>query len=423
MSQFNKTLGFSQGLGLLISALLGTGVFIVPELTVRQAGGDALWGWAVLVLAIIPVAFAFAQLGRRFPHAGGASYYVQLAFGERQGRVVGWMLLALMSVGLPAAMEMAVWFLNALVPLDATGAFVAKLVVLAAMVVVNLRGIKVSGLLLSAIAWSVAVVVLGLAALAWLAHGDGSVAVDTAGVNWERVSATAGLAFWSFIGVETLAHLSAEFKRPDRDFPLALLLGVLCAGLVYWVGSWVILHHVGAGENAVPAMVVLFDRLVGGHGALFIGVFGFLSCVATMNIYLASIARMLWSLANDGAVDRRLAHISGQGVPARAVKVVALVSLASLVATGALGLSLEQLLLMSNGMIVLVYFLTLAAALKLLSRRHWPLCAVGCVVCLWLAWSVGWAMLYAVVIYAVLAVALWWREGRLRRLARCTPAL
>ncbi|MBI1905309.1 MAG: L-methionine/branched-chain amino acid transporter [Rhodocyclales bacterium] len=423
MSQFNKTLGFGQGLGLLISALLGTGVFIVPELTVRQAGSDALWGWAVLVLAIIPVAFAFAQLGRRFPHAGGASWYVQLAFGERQGRVVGWMLLALMSVGLPAAMEMAVWFLNALLPLDATGAFMAKLVVLTAMVVVNLRGIQVSGLLLSVIAWSVAVVVLGLAALAWLAQGAGTVVVEAAGVNWERVSATAGLAFWSFIGVETLAHLSAEFKRPERDFPLALLIGVLSAGLVYWVGSWVILHHVGASDNTVPAMVVLFDRLVGGQGALFIGVFGFLSCVATMNIYLASIARMLWSLANDGAVDRRLAHINGQGVPARAVKVVALVSLASLAATAALGLSLEQLLLMSNGMIVLVYLLTLAAALKLLSRHHWPLSAFGCVVCLWLAWSVGWAMLYAVAIYAALWVALWWQEGRLRRLARCTQTL
>ena len=423
MSEFNKTLGFSQGLGLLISALLGTGVFIVPELTVRLAGGDALWGWAVLVVAIIPVAFAFAELGRRFPHAGGASYYVQLAFGERQGRGVGWMLLALRSVGLPAAMEMAVWFLQALMPLDTTGVFIAKVVVLAAMVVVNMRGIQVSGLLLTVIAWSVAVIVLGLAALAWFGHGGGTPAPRAAGVDWGRVSATAGLAFWSFIGVETLAHLSAEFRRPERDFPLALLVGVLCAGLVYWVGAWVILHHVGANEGNAPAMVVLFDNLVGGQGALFIGVFGFLSCVATMNIYLASIARMLWSLANDGAVDRRLAQINAQGVPARAVQVVALVSLASLAVTTALGLSLEQLLLMSNGMIVLVYLLTLASALRLLSRRHWPLSLGGCVVCVWLAWSVGWAMLYAIAVYGALWVVLWWQEGRSRRLARCGQAL
>lgn len=283
MSEFNKTLGLGQGLGMLISALLGTGVFIVPELTVRQAGGDALWGWAALVLAIIPVAFVFAQLGRRFPHAGGASYYVQLAFGERQGRVVGWMLLALMSVGLPAAMEMAVWFLRALVPLDASGSFAAKLVVLAAMVAVNLRGIQVSGLLMSVIAWSVAALVLGLAALAWVEGGTAMMAAPATGVDWERVSATAGLAFWSFIGVETLAHLSAEFRRPERDFPLALLIGVSCAGLVYWVGAWLILHHAPATEAGAPAMVALFDRLVGGQGVLFIGVFGFLSCVATIN--------------------------------------------------------------------------------------------------------------------------------------------
>lgn len=78
---------------------------------------------------------------------------------------------------------------------------------------------------------------------------------------------------------------------------------------------------------------------------------------------------------------------------------------------------------MSNGMIVLVYLLTLAAALKLLSRRHWPLSLGGCVVCLWLAWSVGWAMAYAVLIYVALIRVLAWREARLRRLARCAQAM
>lgn len=403
MATLRKALGFSQGLGLLVSALLGTGVFIVPELTVRQAGASALWGWAVLVLAILPVAFAFAQLGRRFPHAGGASYYVERAFGQRQGRIVGWILIALMSVGLPAAMEMALWFLQSLVRLDAAGVLVTKLGLLAVMVAINVRGIRVSGALQGLIAWGVAAVVLGLAAWAWLAHGSGRTHAGST-PDFGLIGATAALAFWSFIGIETLAHLSAEFRRPERDFPLALLVGVLSAGLVYGLGSWAILHHVELADASVPAMVLLFDRLVGGQGAAFIGVFGFLSCFATMNIYLASVARMLWSLANDGAVSVRLAELNRVGVPARAVLAVSLGSLLSVVLTTALDLSLKQLILMANGMIVLVYLLTLGAAIRLLPRRTWPLSMLGGAVCLWLAWSVGWAMLYALAVYVVLAI-------------------
>ncbi len=40
--------------------------------------------------------------------------------------------------------------------------------------------------------------------------------------------------FWCFVGLEAFAHLASEFKNPERDFPRALMIGLLLAGLVYW---------------------------------------------------------------------------------------------------------------------------------------------------------------------------------------------
>ena len=44
--------------------------------------------------------------------------------------------------------------------------------------------------------------------------------------------------FWCFVGIEAFTHLGEEFKRPERDFPLALLLGVTIRGLTYESERW-----------------------------------------------------------------------------------------------------------------------------------------------------------------------------------------
>ena len=74
MSRLNQELGLLQGIGLLSTSLLGTGIFVVPALAATTAGEASLWAWMLLIALVLPVAFTFAQLGRRFPHAGSAEY-------------------------------------------------------------------------------------------------------------------------------------------------------------------------------------------------------------------------------------------------------------------------------------------------------------------------------------------------------------
>ncbi|HAD40888.1 MAG TPA: L-methionine/branched-chain amino acid transporter, partial [Plesiomonas shigelloides] len=35
--------------------------------------------------------------------------------------------------------------------------------------------------------------------------------------------------------IEAFAHLGSEFRQPERDFPRALLCGLLVAGSIYWL--------------------------------------------------------------------------------------------------------------------------------------------------------------------------------------------
>lgn len=78
-----------QGVGLLSTSLLGTGVFAVPALVAQIARQDSLWAWPLLILFVFPIAIGFAALGQHFPNAGGTAHFVTMAFGPRLARVSG----------------------------------------------------------------------------------------------------------------------------------------------------------------------------------------------------------------------------------------------------------------------------------------------------------------------------------------------
>ncbi len=110
MSGLKQELGLGQGVGLLSTSLLGTGVFAVPALAALVAGDNSLWAWPLLILLVFPIAIVFALLGRHFPSAGGVAHFVDMAFGPRLASVTGWLFLSVIPVGLPAALHIATWF-------------------------------------------------------------------------------------------------------------------------------------------------------------------------------------------------------------------------------------------------------------------------------------------------------------------------
>ncbi len=44
---------------------------MVPAIAAGIAGVFSLWAWLLLFVAICPIALTFAQLGKRYPNAGG----------------------------------------------------------------------------------------------------------------------------------------------------------------------------------------------------------------------------------------------------------------------------------------------------------------------------------------------------------------
>ncbi|TWC37005.1 amino acid exporter (AAE family) [Pseudomonas sp. SJZ079] len=424
MSRLNQELGLLQGIGLLSTSLLGTGIFVVPALAATVAGQASLWAWLILILLVLPVAFTFAQLGRHFPHAGGAPHLIGRAFGPRMERLSAWLFLAVLPVGLPAALQIATGFWQALFELGSGQSLTIQLATLGAILLLGQRPAKASGVIQGAIALAI---VLTIGVIWWagdLPHASQPLLPAMRG-SWNLLPAALGVMFWCFVGIEAFTHMGEEFKRPERDFPLALLLGVLLAGLVYWACSVAVLSFQTYGDprSDASSLPQLLDLLLGERARWLAAIVGYLACFASMNVYIQGFARLLWSLADEGKLPGALARRNRHGVPGPALLLVVLSCALCATLAWSQALSVDQLIRYANGNFVLIYLLSMAAGwvlLKGLWRWLAGLSAALCGLVLIMLGSDGW---YALGLLAALALLDQWQVLRARKALRPTLPL
>ena len=402
MSGLRQELGLAQGIGLLSTSLLGTGVFAVPALAALVAGNNSLWAWPVLIVLVFPVAIVFAILGRHFPSAGGVAHFVGMAFGPRMERVTGWLFLSVIPVGLPAALHIATGFGQALFGWHDEQLLLAELGTLAIIWWVGSRGASSSANLQTL----VAVLIVALIIAIWFA-GDITVAdIPFPAINnidHTQLFAALSVMFWCFVGLEAFAHLASEFKQPERDFPRALMIGLLLAGTVYWACTVLVLHFNAFGEEkaaaaSLPGIVV---QLFGVKALWVACMIGYLACFASLNIYIQSFARLVWSQALYKP-DSPLSRLSKRQLPVNALNTVLGCCVVSSLAIYLLDINLDALIIYANGIFIMIYLLCMLAGCRLLKGRFKALAAIGCVLCLLLLAMVGWKSLYAFIMLAVL---------------------
>ncbi|MFH0274762.1 L-methionine/branched-chain amino acid transporter [Vibrio jasicida] len=419
MEQLKKDITLISGIGQLSTTLMGTGLFMIPAIAAGIAGHFALWAWIILFIAICPIALTFAQLGKRYPSAGGTAFFVRKAFNSKLESSVAWLFVSVIPVGVPAAVALAAGFLQQLLPESISNHLFAQILTVALLMVVNLIGTKSSGRLQTIIALSIFALV---GAFLWkgdVGSVDLTMPVITMDSTWS-IAAALGVMFWCFVGIEAFAHMGEEFKNPQRDFPIAIIVGCFVAGITYWACSVVILKFGAYGNTQFDSASIpwLSAHLFGENAKWIISVVGFSACFASVNLYTQSLSRMVWAQAREHKPNSAIARVSVRGVPANATLVVGVILLVSCVIGSLSGLDLEFFLKLANGIFVLVYLLAMLAAYKLLQGWGKILAGISLVLCTAVFICLGWSMLYAVTIFVVLSLP--WRQWRKKHIRRVT---
>ncbi|NOH52007.1 L-methionine/branched-chain amino acid transporter [Vibrio coralliilyticus] len=405
MSQLKQEITLLSGVGQLSTTLLGTGLFMVPAIAAGIAGSLSLWAWLILFIAICPIALTFAQLGKRYPNAGGTAHFVRQAFDKRLEKSVAWLFVSVIPVGVPAAVALAAGFLQQLLPEALNSSIFAQLLTVFLLIAVNLAGTKSSGRLQTLIALSI----FALVAAFWWKGDIGAQDLTMPALSSEStwsIGAALAVMFWCFVGIEAFAHMGEEFKNPQRDFPIAIIVGCFVAGAAYWACSVVILKFGAYGSSEFDSTSIpwLSEMLFGEQFKLLISALGFAACFASVNLYTQSLSRMVWAQAREYKPQSALARVSIRGVPANATLAVGVVLVLSCLVGEISGLDLEFFLKLANGIFVLVYLLAMLSAYKLLTGISKWLAGVSLLICTGVFVCLGWSMLYAVAVFVLLSL-------------------
>src|SRR6058998_298331 len=294
---------------LYMSSVLGSGILVLPGLSAQIAGPASLVAWVALSLISYPLAYTFASLSARRPESGGVYSFARESLGPGAANAVGWLFILWYVTGAPVVTVIAASYLAYAFPLTRTEIFlIAGLLTLGAFLV-NYRGIVVS----SRVQLAVIVAIVGLLITEVVASAPSVNPTNFTPFfpnGYLPIGVSAALIFWSYLGYENVSNVAEEFKNPERDFHISIVLSVVVISALYLSVS---IATVGtqayrAGGSVAPFAAILSNAL-GVYGGVSTGVLAVFIIFGTFNAYTTGMSRVIYSLAKEGGLPKSVARI------------------------------------------------------------------------------------------------------------------
>ncbi|MBK8975446.1 MAG: amino acid permease [Planctomycetes bacterium] len=351
--ELKRVLGPLSAIAITVGAVIGSGIFLKP-VPVAHAVPSELWIhviWVVLGVVCLFGAYAYAELGAMLPEAGGQYSFLREGWGRFVGFLYGWTFFWVINSGTMAALALA-FADNVLttVQVDEASRTTVKVAIASAMIlllaVVNHVGTR-HGALVQNLSTFCKLGALGLIVLAGLRFAEPAASDGVAAAAAVEPVITSGgvvtaclAVFWAYEGWYQLPFNAAELKRPERDLPLGLVVGLLILIATYVLVNVVYLRVVPLPEMLaldvdtermeVPMRTVV--RAIDPQLASWLTLLIAISVFGAANPNLLSSPRAFYEMARDKLVLRALMHVDRRtGTPtisiwAQAVWGVALVA-------------------------------------------------------------------------------------------------
>ena len=145
MSKLKKSLGFIDGVALLVGITIGAGIFKTPQVISRHIDSFFLiiFLWVVVALFVYIGALIYAELGSRFPNTGGEYIYMEKAFGPFWGFLFGWSQLLIIRTSPAAALSLlSADYIGYFFPLDQTEKIIIAIILLIFFGIINVFGVE-----------------------------------------------------------------------------------------------------------------------------------------------------------------------------------------------------------------------------------------------------------------------------------------
>jgi basic amino acid/polyamine antiporter, APA family len=280
------------------------------------AGTSSIAVLAVIAVGAMLLAALFGQLTRRVPNSDGGLYaYARYEFGDFAGFLTGWCYWIQAWAGNAAIVSAWVFYVDALFGISPTGIenWGIALSGLWIPAVVNLAGVRQMAWFqnLTVVLKFLPLLFVGVVGWFFVSKGNFGAFNASGGSLYSATGIAAGVALFSFIGVEVAAITAKRVKKPRINVGRASLLGTAASAILYLATAAVVMGLVPHHElvNSTAPFVLAFGTIFT-HGAWagkLVAVLAVVSGIGALNGWTLVTTEVSRAAANDGLFPRAFA--------------------------------------------------------------------------------------------------------------------
>src|SRR6266542_3145203 len=378
--------GTLQATALNMSNMIGIGPFLtIPLLMTALGGPQAMLGWLVALLIVIPDGLVWSELGSAMPGSGGSYVYLREGYGrERWGRLAAFLFIwqFILSGPLEIASGYIVFsqYLGYLWPSLTAWHFALLAAAVGALNLVLLyRPIGSLGPLTVAL-WTGSLLTVAAVIVTSAGHFDRRVAFDfpPGAFNFSMgflvgLGASSRIAMYDYLGYYDICYIGDEVKDPVRVIPRSILISIVLVAFIYLAMNLSIIgvvpwrEFVPAGDQPASRFVVsiFVEKVYGRTAAMFFTAAILWTAFGSVFALLLGYSRIPYAAARDGYFFKAFARVHPTKLfPHVSLVVVGVVSIAC--SFFSLGLVIDALITTR----ILVQFIGQIGALALIRRRN-----------------------------------------------------
>jgi fructoselysine transporter len=311
--KLERGLSLVQATAINMIDMVGIGPFVtIPFIVGLMQGPMSILAWLLGALLAYMDGFVWAELGAKWPEAGGSYVFLQKLFPKKTGRLMSFLFIWQTTIQAPlviasGSIGFAQYFAY-LMPLTAVQEKMMSGGLVVLITAMLYRGIKSIGKI-GVVLWIITGGTMIWLVLSGLGKADMSEALDlhlpAGGFNtllFVALGQASLKAVYSYLGYYNVCHLGSEISNPTKNIPRSIFISITGIALLYLSMQTVILGVLPWEQVAVSKHVVsdyfeyLYSPLVGQIAT------GLVLCIALASLFAVMLgySRIPYAAAKNG---------------------------------------------------------------------------------------------------------------------------
>lgn len=313
MNKLVRGLSLTQATSLNMIDMVGIGPFVTIPFIIQTMGGpQCILAWMLGALLSFMDAFVWAELGAKWPQAGGSYVFLQKLYGKKYGRMLSFLFVWQTSIQAPLVVASGsigfAQYLSFLVPLTAVEQKLVSGLLVILLVWVLYRNIKTLGKL-SVIMWVVVgstILWLIIAAFsnfnAQMAFNFPTDAFDLKPMFFVALGQASVKSIYSYLGYYNVCHLGGEIINPQKNIPRSIFISIAGIAILYLSMQVGILGVIPWQEAQNSSFIVstFFEKLYGLKVAQVATGLVLFIAVSSLFAVMLGYSRVPYAAAKDG---------------------------------------------------------------------------------------------------------------------------